>query len=199
MRSSSSKGVEDAGRDSAVQEGAALLGEAQRALKRAWDIGRQAVNATATYAGTAVRREGSEHTGRRGEFGTDDGRGEKRPEDQGTSRSWDRARPASCWTNGQTRRASRGRRQSKHARLLSRRAARRKRGRQAARGHIRQGRGGSSGGELLGGGGEEKRRGACGGVSEPRRGTAIARRGRAAPDRAVAAKTLSATRAERNS
>ncbi|KAH8615136.1 hypothetical protein ERJ75_000616400 [Trypanosoma vivax] len=45
----------------------------------------------------------------------------------------DRARPASCWTNGQTRRASRGRRQSKHARLLSRRAARRKRGRQAAR------------------------------------------------------------------
>ncbi|KAH8615124.1 hypothetical protein ERJ75_000616100 [Trypanosoma vivax] len=61
------------------------------------------------------------------------------------------------------------RRQSKHARLLSRRAARRKRGRQAARGHIRQGRGGSSGGELLGGGGEEKRRGACGGVSEPAR------------------------------
>ncbi|KAH8613309.1 hypothetical protein ERJ75_000804600 [Trypanosoma vivax] len=58
---------------------------------------------------------------------------------------------------------------------------------------------GSSGGELLGGGGEEKRRGACGGVSEPRRGTAIARRGRAAPDRAAAAKTLSATRAERNS
>ncbi|KAH8615137.1 hypothetical protein ERJ75_000617000 [Trypanosoma vivax] len=100
---------------------------------------------------------------------------------------------------GKRDRASRGRRQSKHARLLSRRAARRKRGRQAARGHIRQGRGGSSGGELLGGGGEEKRRGACGGASEPRRGTAIARRGRAAPDRAVAAKTLSATRAERNS
>ncbi|KAH8615135.1 hypothetical protein ERJ75_000617100 [Trypanosoma vivax] len=127
-----------------------------------------------------------------GNLATDDGRARrgprtKGPREAGTGRGQRAAGP----TGKRDERRAAGDKASTHACCRDARrgasVADRRRG-----ATYRQGRGGSSGGELLGGGGEEKRRGACGGASEPRRGTAIARRGRAAPDRAVAAKTLSA-------